>query len=136
MSFRGKRRRGAPALPGALCPRRSGRKGYEATPFVVVVCPTTLVLRNTALVATDPYLGAVYPTEQLKTFAYVTNTKTKFIIVHQDGAAVKEEELRTLFKRLHNVYVHAVCNPFYDTVGEKKLGEAVRAAVKATTVVE
>lgn len=80
--------------------------------------------------ATDPYLGAVYPTEQLKTFAYVTNTKTKFLIVHQDGA-IKEEELRVLFKRLHSVYVHAVCNPFYDIVGEAKLPGAVRAAVKA-----
>lgn len=78
-------------------------------------------------------MGAVYPTEQFKTFAYVTNTKTKFLVVHRDGA-IKEEELRALFKRLHNGYATAVCNPFFDMVGERQLAEAVRAAVKATAV--
>lgn len=106
---------------------RSRRK----VPFIQKLPITTVIHQHTALVAADSYLGAVYPTEQLKTFAYVTNTKTKFLVVH-DGS-MKEEELRALFKRLHSVYVHAVCNPLYDMVGEAKLADAVRAAVKATT---
>ncbi|XP_059163354.1 trafficking protein particle complex subunit 2-like protein [Physella acuta] len=60
------------------------------------------------------YLGLLYPTEDYKVYGYVTNTKVKFVIVVDSlNASLRDNEIRTMFKKLHNAYVDMLCNPFY-----------------------
>lgn len=71
--------------------------------------------------ANDPrelYLGLLYPTEDYKVYGYVTNTKVKFVIVvDSSNTQLRDNEIRNMFKTLHNAYVDMLCNPFY-TAGE------------------
>ncbi|XP_072168877.1 trafficking protein particle complex subunit 2-like protein [Diadema setosum] len=64
------------------------------------------------------YLGLLYPTEDYKVYGYVTNTKVKFVIVvESSNTQLRDNEIRNMFKTLHNAYVDMLCNPFY-TPGE------------------
>uniref|UniRef100_A0A182TB86 Trafficking protein particle complex subunit 2-like protein n=1 Tax=Anopheles maculatus TaxID=74869 RepID=A0A182TB86_9DIPT len=65
------------------------------------------------------YLGSLISTEQYKIYGYVTNTKIKFLIVidASSTSSFRENEVRAMFRNLHNLYTDAVCNPFY-TPGE------------------
>ncbi|NP_001279440.1 trafficking protein particle complex subunit 2-like protein [Callorhinchus milii] len=64
------------------------------------------------------YLGLLYPTEDYKVYGYVTNTKVKFIIVvDSSNIALRDNEIRSMFRKLHNSYTDIMCNPFY-TPGE------------------
>ncbi|XP_013382423.1 trafficking protein particle complex subunit 2-like protein [Lingula anatina] len=64
------------------------------------------------------YLGLLYPTEDYKVYGYVTNTKVKFVIVvESSNTNLRDNEIRGMFRRLHNAYVDMMCNPFY-TPGE------------------
>lgn len=64
------------------------------------------------------YLGLLYPTEDYKVYGYVTNTKVKFVIVvESSNTQMRDNEIRNMFKTLHNAYVDMLCNPFY-TPGE------------------
>ncbi|XP_075530954.1 trafficking protein particle complex subunit 2-like protein isoform X1 [Dermacentor variabilis] len=60
------------------------------------------------------YLGLLYPTEDYKVYGYVTNTKTKFIvIVETSRTTLRDNEIRQMFHKLHASYCDVVCNPFY-----------------------
>lgn len=60
------------------------------------------------------YLGLLYPTEDYKVYGYVTNTKVKFVIVvESSNTQLRDSEIRTMFKTLHNAYVSVMCNPFH-----------------------
>ncbi|XP_014665164.1 PREDICTED: trafficking protein particle complex subunit 2-like protein [Priapulus caudatus] len=60
------------------------------------------------------YLGLLYPTEDYKVYGYVTNTKIKFIIVTESSnTTIRDNEIRSMFRKLHNAYTDMVCNPFY-----------------------
>ncbi|XP_022344322.1 trafficking protein particle complex subunit 2-like protein [Crassostrea virginica] len=64
------------------------------------------------------YLGLLYPTEDYKVYGYVTNTKVKFVIVVESiNSSLRDNEIRSMFRKLHNAYVDMLCNPFY-TPGE------------------
>jgi len=63
--------------------------------------------------STERYLGLLFPTEDYKVYAYVTNTRIKFVLVVEDSCNAKDSELRQFFQRVHNLYVDAVSNPFY-----------------------
>ncbi|XP_074646260.1 trafficking protein particle complex subunit 2-like protein [Tubulanus polymorphus] len=64
------------------------------------------------------YLGLLYPTEDYKVYGYVTNSKIKFVIVVEtSNTALRDNEIRSKFRKLHNAYVDMFCNPFY-TPGE------------------
>ncbi|XP_033626729.1 trafficking protein particle complex subunit 2-like protein [Asterias rubens] len=64
------------------------------------------------------YLGLLYPTEDYKVYGYVTNTKVKFVIVvESSNMQLRDNEIRNMFKTLHNAYVDMLCNPLY-TPGE------------------
>ncbi|GFN92257.1 trafficking protein particle complex subunit 2-like protein [Plakobranchus ocellatus] len=66
------------------------------------------------------YLGLLYPTEDYKVYGYVTNTRVKFVVVvDSTNASLRDNEIRTMFKKLHNAYVDMLCNPFY------KLGDNI-----------
>nr|CAG4652296.1 EOG090X0HN8 [Triops cancriformis] len=71
----------------------------------------------------EPYLGVLYSTEEYKTYGYVTNTRVKFIIVlDASNSTLRENDIRMMFRKLHNAYGELLCNPFYipgDPVGSK-----------------
>lgn len=60
------------------------------------------------------YLGLLYASEEYKVFGYTTNTRVKFVII-TDAAntTLRDNEIRMMFRRLHNMYTNVVCNPFY-----------------------
>mmetsp|Transcript_57333 Transcript_57333/g.150569 ORF Transcript_57333/g.150569 Transcript_57333/m.150569 type:complete len:158 (+) Transcript_57333:35-508(+) len=60
----------------------------------------------------DPYLGLLYPIEDLRVYGYASTTKVKFIAV-LDDEEVKDSEMRAFFRRLHGLYVDTVSNPFH-----------------------
>ncbi|XP_070575566.1 trafficking protein particle complex subunit 2-like protein [Ptychodera flava] len=64
------------------------------------------------------YLGLLYPTEDYKVYGYVTNTRVKFVIVVEtSNNTLRDNEIRSMFRKLHNAYTDMLCNPFY-TPGE------------------
>ncbi|KAJ3159127.1 Trafficking protein particle complex subunit 2-like protein [Geranomyces michiganensis] len=63
----------------------------------------------------DQYLGLLYALEELAVFGYITNTRVKFIVVTSlTDAAIKDQEMKALFRKIHNAYVALVSNPFWD----------------------
>ncbi|KAK1330350.1 hypothetical protein QTO34_010539 [Cnephaeus nilssonii] len=69
------------------------------------------------------YLGLLYPTEdykvlfpnQLCRYGYVTNSKVKFVmVVDSSNTALRDNEIRSMFRKLHNSYTDVMCNPFYN----------------------
>ncbi|XP_058125975.1 trafficking protein particle complex subunit 2-like protein [Anopheles ziemanni] len=76
------------------------------------------------------YLGSLISTEQHKIYGYVTNTKIKFLIViDASNTSFRENEVRAMFRNLHNLYTDAVCNPFY-TPGEPLTSQSFDRAVR------
>ncbi|TPX35887.1 hypothetical protein SmJEL517_g01806 [Synchytrium microbalum] len=64
---------------------------------------------------TDLYLGLLYSMEDYSVYGYVTNTRVKFLIVIQlADFAVKDVELKNIFRKIHQAYVNLILNPFYD----------------------
>lgn len=46
-------------------------------------------------------------------YGYMTNTKIKFILVVDSvNSAFRENEIRTIFRNIHNEYVNFISNPF------------------------
>ncbi|KAF5928750.1 hypothetical protein HPG69_007382, partial [Diceros bicornis minor] len=69
------------------------------------------------------YLGLLYPTEdykvtfpnQLCSYGYVTNSRVKFVmVVDSSNTALRDNEIRSMFRKLHNSYTDVMCNPFYN----------------------
>ena len=60
----------------------------------------------------DCYLGLLYPIEDLRTYGYLTNCRIKLVLV-VDDEEVKDGEVKSLFRRLHALYVDTVSNPFH-----------------------
>ncbi|XP_033701966.1 trafficking protein particle complex subunit 2-like protein isoform X4 [Tursiops truncatus] len=53
------------------------------------------------------YLGLLY--------GYVTNSKVKFVmVVDSSNTALRDNEIRSMFRKLHNSYTDVMCNPFYN----------------------
>lgn len=62
----------------------------------------------------DLFLGVLYSTEQHKVFGYVTNTSVKFvIIIDASNTNIRDNEIRQMFRKLHNGYSNLLYNPFY-----------------------
>ncbi|CAH1779537.1 unnamed protein product [Owenia fusiformis] len=77
------------------------------------------------------YLGLLYPTEDYKVYGYVTNTKIKFVIVVEtSNTSLRDNEIRSMFRKLHNAYVDMLCNPFY-TPGENITSKAFERIVNS-----
>ncbi|CAH0552201.1 unnamed protein product [Brassicogethes aeneus] len=65
------------------------------------------------------YLGMLYSLETHKIYGYVTNTKIKFIIiVDSTNMVLRDNEIRSMFRKIHSEYADIVSNPFY-TPGEQ-----------------
>uniref|UniRef100_A0A3Q0SRX8 Trafficking protein particle complex subunit 2-like protein n=1 Tax=Amphilophus citrinellus TaxID=61819 RepID=A0A3Q0SRX8_AMPCI len=69
------------------------------------------------------YLGLLYPTEDYKVYGYVTNSKVKFVIVvDSSNTSLRDNEIRSMFRKLHNSFTDVMCNPFHnpgDTIQSK-----------------
>ncbi|KAL3288428.1 hypothetical protein HHI36_002874 [Cryptolaemus montrouzieri] len=64
------------------------------------------------------FLGMLYALETHKIYGYVTNTRMKFIIVvDSSNMALRDNEIRSMFRKIHSEYADIVGNPFY-TPGE------------------
>ena len=77
------------------------------------------------------YLGSLFTTEKKKVYGYVTNTRVKFVIVVDAGnTALRDNEVRQMFRKLHLAYSQLVCNPFYapgGTIKSKRFSQVVRS---------
>ncbi|CAD5110729.1 DgyrCDS99 [Dimorphilus gyrociliatus] len=77
------------------------------------------------------YLGLLYPTEDYRVYGYVTNTKIKFVIVvESSNTTLRDNEIRSMFRKLHSAYVDMVCNPFYEpgqTINSKSFDTIVKS---------
>ncbi|KAF7282066.1 hypothetical protein GWI33_003307 [Rhynchophorus ferrugineus] len=63
---------------------------------------------------TEMYLGILYSLENWKIYGYVTNTKIKFIIVvDSSNLTLRDNEIRSMFRKIHAEYADMVSNPFY-----------------------
>ena len=63
------------------------------------------------------YLGLLYAMEDLAVFGYVTNTSIKFVIMAKASAVdtvIKDQDIKSIFRRIHSGYLQLVMNPFYD----------------------
>lgn len=81
------------------------------------------------------YLGTLYSLETHKIFGYVTNTKIKFIImIDSTNTALRDNEIRLMFKKLHTVYADNICNPFHlpgDFITSKLFSDKVKAIMSS-----
>uniref|UniRef100_A0A914HBI7 Trafficking protein particle complex subunit n=1 Tax=Globodera rostochiensis TaxID=31243 RepID=A0A914HBI7_GLORO len=65
-----------------------------------------------------------------KSFAYLTNTGTKFFLVTDaEEGTLKDHEIRLFFKNLHAKYCNAISNPFY-AFGSPLSSSKIDAVVK------
>ncbi|XP_003969967.1 trafficking protein particle complex subunit 2-like protein [Takifugu rubripes] len=75
------------------------------------------------------YLGLLYPTEDYKVYGFVTNTKVKFVIVvDSSNTSLRDNEIRSMFRKLHNSFTDVMCNPFHipgDTIKSKAFDSIV-----------
>ena len=60
----------------------------------------------------DPFLGMVFPTEDYRVYAYVTNTRARLLLVYDDVADPGEATVREAFAKLHDAYADAMSDPF------------------------
>ena len=82
------------------------------------------------------YLGQLYPAEDYRIYGYVTNTKVKFVlVVEASNTQLRDNEVRSMFRRLHNSYTEVVCNPFY-TPGEEIVSKSFEKVVSSIIVLE
>eukprot|EP00842_Homolaphlyctis_polyrhiza_P000421 jgi/Hompol1/137/HPOL_003276-RA len=63
----------------------------------------------------EPYLGLLYAMEDLAVFGYLTNTRVKFILmVAATDTAIKDQEIKALFRRIHSAFIDLQFDPFWD----------------------
>ncbi|KAI2580130.1 TRAPPC2L isoform 12 [Pan troglodytes] len=62
----------------------------------------------------SPCVTSAFP-NQLCRYGYVTNSKVKFVmVVDSSNTALRDNEIRSMFRKLHNSYTDVMCNPFYN----------------------
>eukprot|EP00053_Salpingoeca_punica_P005571 m.55322 g.55322 ORF g.55322 m.55322 type:complete len:137 (+) comp13304_c0_seq4:108-518(+) len=92
--------------------------GEEALKFQYMVHTSLdIVEEKTLTVKTDEvvdaYLGMLYPYDEYRVYGFVTNTKVKFMVVIDELQQMRDSDMRTLFRQIHDAYIRAVCSPFY-----------------------
>ncbi|KAJ3020837.1 hypothetical protein HKX48_000137 [Thoreauomyces humboldtii] len=86
----------------------------------------------------DQYLGLLYAMEELAVFGYITNTRVKFIIVTSlvSDVSIKDQDMKNMFRRIHNAYVTLVSCPFHDPDGKQPITSPAfeKAMAEVTTI--
>jgi len=84
------------------------------------------------LATRELYLGALTAREEYKVYGYMTNTKIKFVIVIEETSIpLRENDIRTMFRKLHSAFCDLMSNPFYlpgSTINSKRF-DAVVASI-------
>ncbi|KAG5884629.1 hypothetical protein JTB14_023823 [Gonioctena quinquepunctata] len=76
------------------------------------------------------YLGMLYSLETHKMYGYVTNTKIKIIIVvDSTNMSLRDNEIRSMFRKIHSEFADIVCNPFY-IPGEPICSKSFASSIK------
>ncbi|KAL1513860.1 hypothetical protein ABEB36_003205 [Hypothenemus hampei] len=77
------------------------------------------------------FLGHLYSLETCKLYGYVTNTKIKLIIVvNAMNLTLKDNDIRSMFQKIHSEYADMVSNPFY-IPGEPITSKLFDSTIKA-----
>uniref|UniRef100_A0A1A9VD06 Trafficking protein particle complex subunit 2-like protein n=1 Tax=Glossina austeni TaxID=7395 RepID=A0A1A9VD06_GLOAU len=83
------------------------------------------------------YLGLLYSTEAHKIYGFITNTKIKFILVmDSENVALRENEVRAMFRNLHILYTDVVCNPIFlpgEPIISRKFDRSVQKLMSGNT---
>eukprot|EP00050_Salpingoeca_kvevrii_P011718 m.17526 g.17526 ORF g.17526 m.17526 type:complete len:134 (-) comp3593_c0_seq1:190-591(-) len=66
----------------------------------------------------DQFLGLLSSADDMRVYGYMTQTKYKFVVVVDDVSTARDNEIRAMFRRIHELYMVAISNPFH-TYGEK-----------------
>ncbi|BGP55650.1 hypothetical protein JCM8202_002115 [Rhodotorula sphaerocarpa] len=62
---------------------------------------------------TDCYLGMLYAMEDYAVYGYQTNTRVKFVLaIALADAVIRDVDVRTIFRAIHNAYIGQLSNPF------------------------
>ncbi|KAI6188220.1 Trafficking protein particle complex subunit 2-like protein [Aphelenchoides besseyi] len=81
--------------------------------------------------AQEMFHGCLLSNMNYKCFGYITNTRTKFLLIFDVAdVTVRDQDVRSYFKRLHVAYCNAVCNPFFQrncTLTSKRFSQFVRS---------
>jgi len=94
-------------LAGSASGGFKGNPGASGGPSQQVVDGQTLGTR-------ELYLGALTAREEYKVYGYMTNTKIKFVIVIEETSIpLRENDIRTMFRKLHGAFCDLMSNPFY-----------------------
>ncbi|CAD6188048.1 unnamed protein product [Caenorhabditis auriculariae] len=65
----------------------------------------------------EMYLGQLFTDQRYKSFGFVTNTGVKIVLVVDFlNSTLKDQDVRSIFKRFHVFYCKTISNPFY-TIG-------------------
>ncbi|XP_015609099.1 trafficking protein particle complex subunit 2-like protein isoform X2 [Cephus cinctus] len=87
---------------------------YKVHTTIDIIEEKLNVGNKTASDVRELFLGLLFSAEDHKIFGYATNTKIKFVVILQStNTLLRDNEVRTIFKKLHAAYANAVCNPFY-----------------------
>ncbi|XP_057657068.1 trafficking protein particle complex subunit 2-like protein [Diorhabda carinulata] len=82
------------------------------------------------------YLGMLLSLETHKIYGYVTNTKIKFIIiVDSTNMTLRDNEIRSMFRKIHSEYADIVSNPFYipgDPICSKAFTSSIKNIITGT----
>jgi len=64
--------------------------------------------------AAELFHNLLYSTEHHRIFGYTTTTRTKLVIVTPNTSTPqRDNDIRGMFRQLHQCYTELVCNPFY-----------------------
>lgn len=75
---------------------------------------TLATVRLCFMLPQSPCVDSVF-LNQLCRYGYVTNSKVKFVmVVDSSNTALRDNEIRSMFRKLHNSYTDVMCNPFYN----------------------
>ncbi|GAA5833344.1 hypothetical protein JCM3766R1_005473 [Sporobolomyces carnicolor] len=79
--------------------------------------------------ATESYLGLLYAMEDYAVYGYQTNTRVKFVVILAlADAVIRDVDVKTIFRAIHNSYVAYISNPF------TSLPEAEHPSMLATPI--
>uniref|UniRef100_UPI00358FE5AE trafficking protein particle complex subunit 2-like protein isoform X2 n=1 Tax=Myxine glutinosa TaxID=7769 RepID=UPI00358FE5AE len=67
-------------------------------------------------------------------YGYVANTKVKFVIViDSSNTSFRDNEIRSMFRKLHTAYTDVMCNPFYtpgDPIQSKTFDDVISSMMQ------
>ncbi|KAK4056668.1 hypothetical protein OIO90_002220 [Microbotryomycetes sp. JL221] len=64
----------------------------------------------------ESYFGLLYAMEDYAVYGYQTNTRIKFVVILQlADAVVRDFDVKTIFRAIHNAYISYMSNPFTST---------------------